>query len=161
MNCPCGSGSAYADCCEPINTAARPAPTAEALMRARYSAYTSAAVDFLTESLHPDHREEYDPDGARDWAENSEWHGLEILAAEGGGEGDDEGTVEFAATYTYGGEFQRYHEVAHFRRDDGRWYFTEGAPGVRKPVVREEPKTGRNDPCPCGSGRKFKRCCGA
>nr|WP_081587592.1 SEC-C metal-binding domain-containing protein [Paraglaciecola arctica] len=28
------------------------------------------------------------------------------------------------------------------------------------PVVRVEPKVGRNDPCPCGNGRKFKKCCG-
>ncbi len=29
-----------------------------------------------------------------------------------------------------------------------------------KPVVRDEPKVGRNDPCPCGSGKKYKKCCG-
>ncbi len=27
-------------------------------------------------------------------------------------------------------------------------------------VRREEPKVGRNDPCPCGSGKKYKKCCG-
>ncbi|HPF69279.1 MAG TPA: YchJ family protein [Candidatus Krumholzibacteria bacterium] len=161
MNCPCGSGASFADCCEPVVTGARPAATAEQLMRARYSAYATANVDFLTDSLHPEHRDEYDPEGAREWAEQSEWHGLEILATDKGGEDDDEGTVEFAATYTYNGEFQRYHEVGSFLRADGRWYFVEGAPGVRRPVVREEPKIGRNDPCPCGSGRKYKRCCGA
>jgi preprotein translocase subunit SecA len=32
--------------------------------------------------------------------------------------------------------------------------------GVKKPVVRED-KIGRNDPCPCGSGKKYKKCCGA
>lgn len=30
-----------------------------------------------------------------------------------------------------------------------------------KIVVREQPKVGRNDPCPCGSGKKYKKCCGA
>lgn len=161
MDCPCGSGAEYAACCEPIVTRAAPAATAEALMRARYTAYARGAVDFLTASLHPDHREQYDPEGAREWAEHSEWHGLEIIAAEAGGPGDETGTVEFAATYTYQGEFQRYHEVASFRRQDGAWYFTEGTPGVRRPVVHDGPRVGRNDPCPCGSGRKHKRCCGA
>lgn len=28
------------------------------------------------------------------------------------------------------------------------------------PIVRSEPKVGRNDPCPCKSGKKYKRCCG-
>lgn len=31
---------------------------------------------------------------------------------------------------------------------------------VQEPVRRAEPKVGRNDPCPCGSGRKYKKCCG-
>ncbi|MFN2371838.1 MAG: YchJ family protein [Candidatus Krumholzibacteriia bacterium] len=161
MDCPCGSGAEHAACCEPIVTGAVPAATAAALMRARYTAYARGAVDFLTGSLHPDHREQYDPEGAREWAEGSEWHGLEIIATEAGGPGDETGTVEFAATYTYQGEFQRYHEVASFLRQDGAWYFTEGTPGVRRPVVHDGPRTGRNDPCPCGSGRKHKRCCGA
>ncbi len=160
MNCPCGSGAPYADCCEPIIKGEKPAATAEQLMRARYTAYTQVEMDFILQSLHPDKREENDPEGARDWAENSQWHGLEILACEGGEAGDETGTVEFAATYTYNDEVQRYHEVAEFRQADGVWYFEEGRPGVRKPMVREEPKVGRNDPCPCGSGKKFKRCCG-
>ena len=63
-------------------------------------------------------------------------------------------------SYTYDGEEQHYREIAEFERMDGRWYFTEGLPPVRTPVVREEPKIGRNDPCSCGSGRKFKRCHG-
>ncbi|MBE0567959.1 MAG: YchJ family protein [Krumholzibacteria bacterium] len=160
MSCPCGSGAEYAACCEPIVGGTVAAPTAEALMRARYTAYTRAAVGFLTDSLHPDHREQYDPEGAREWAEHSEWHGLEIIATEAGGPGDETGTVEFAATYTYQGEFQRYHEVASFVRRDGAWYFAEGRPGVRKPLVHDGPRIGRNDPCPCGSGRKHKHCCG-
>ena len=160
MDCPCGANVPYAECCGPVITGARPAATAEELMRARYTAYTRAEIDFLTESLHPDAREGHDPGLARAWAEDSEWHGLEILGTENGGPDDDAGTVEFAATYTYEGEFERYHEVAGFVREDGRWYFVEGRRGVQRPVVHEGPKVGRNDPCPCGSGKKHKRCCG-
>ena len=160
MDCPCGSGVVFAECCEPIIKAERAAETAEQLMRARYTAYTQVEMDFIIQTLHPDKREDNDPDGARDWAQNSEWHGLEILGCEAGGPGDDQGTVEFVATYTYQNEIQNYHEVADFRREDGQWFFVEGQPGVRKPVVRDEPKVGRNDPCPCGSGKKYKRCCG-
>ena len=161
MECPCGSGNTYAACCEPVVTGARQATTAAELMRARYTAYTRAEMGFLEASLHPDARADHDPENAREWAENSEWHGLEIIGSEAGGPGDETGRVEFSASYTYDGETQRYHEIAEFERIEGVWYFREGRPGIRKPVVREEPKVGRNDPCPCGSGRKFKRCCGA
>jgi len=159
MICPCGSGADYADCCQPIVSGEKKAETAEQLMRARYSAYTQVEMDFLFNSIHPDGREENDRDGARDWAENSQWHGLEVIEISGGTAEDDTGTVEFAANYTHEDADHRYHEVATFKKEDGQWYFAEGKPGVRKPVVREEPKIGRNDPCPCGSGRKYKRCC--
>jgi len=161
MDCPCGSGSSFADCCEPALKGVRAAATAEACMRARYTAYTLSEMDYVADTIHPDHREGYDADNARNWAERSEWHGLEILATTGGGEGDDTGTVEFMASYTLDGEVQQYHEVAEFDRLDDQWFFREGEAGTRKPVVRDAPKVGRNDPCPCGSGRKFKRCCGA
>ena len=160
MNCPCGSESEYNECCEPVIRGERIAATAEELMRARYTAYTQVEMDFLNNSVHPDFRKDEDGEGSRDWAENSQWHGLEILACEAGGPDDETGTVEFVASYTYEGQDKQYHEVAEFGRSEGAWGFTEGRPGVNKPVVRGEPKTGRNDPCPCGSGRKFKRCCG-
>jgi len=161
MNCHCGSGKSFAECCEPVIKGERAAATAEELMRARYSAFVVADVDFLTASMHPDHRDDNDPEATRDWAENSEWLGLQIVETEGGGEGDDTGVVEFIASFEYGGEFSPYHEIASFEKLDGTWYFKEGREGVKKPVVRSEPRVGRNDPCPCGSGRKFKRCCGA
>ena len=111
MDCPCGSGLAYVDCCEPVVTGARPAPTAEALMRARYSAYARAEVDFLLASLLPAERANHDEKAVRDWAEKSRWLGLEIVATEEGGERDDRGTVEFVATYAYGeGAPRRHHE---------------------------------------------------
>ncbi|MCP4676284.1 MAG: hypothetical protein GY854_12390 [Deltaproteobacteria bacterium] len=37
----------------------------------------------------------------------------------------------------------------------------QGATGKPSTVKRDQPKVGRNDPCPCGSGRKYKKCCGA
>jgi len=161
MNCPCGSDLSYAECCEPVIKATRQAATAEELMRARYSAYTQVEMDFLQASLHPDHTSGNDDEGARDWAENSEWHNLEVVSTKAGGPDDDQGQVEFVATYTHEGQEQSYHEVAEFDRVDGQWYFREGTPGVRKPIVRDEPKIGRNDPCSCGSGRKYKKCCGS
>ena len=160
MNCPCGSEIEYKDCCEPVIRGERSAATAEELMRARYSAYTKVEMDFLKNSVHPDFRQDEDGEGSKDWAENSQWQGLEILDCHAGGVDDEAGRVEFVASYTYSGEDKQYHEVAAFRRSEGAWFFTEGRPGVKKPLVRTEPRTGRNDPCHCCSGKKFKRCCG-
>jgi SEC-C motif-containing protein len=69
--------------------------------------------------------------------------------------------VEFCCEYDYDGEENRHHERAHFVRVDGQWFFSEGEMIRNRPLRRETPKVGRNDPCPCGSGRKYKRCCGA
>ena len=161
MLCPCGSALDYQECCRPVIEGQRRAATPEELMRARYSAFTQVEVDFLLSSLHPDERAEHDAAGIREWAEQSEWHGLKILAVEADEEAEQSGTVEFQASYTFKGETKRHHEIALFERVDGDWYFKEGQPGTAKPIVREGPRIGRNDPCPCGSGRKFKRCCGS
>ncbi len=159
-SCPCGSGSTYADCCEPIIKGEIFAETAEQVMRARYSAYAKVETDFLLKSLHPDHRNDHDDDQTRDWAANSEWEGLEIVNTENGGKDDASGTVEFIAQYTANGEKNSHHELASFIKQDDAWYFTDGVAVPPKQVVRTGPKVGRNDPCPCGSGKKYKKCCG-
>jgi len=156
--CPCGSGATYAVCCEPIISGAQPAATAEQLMRARYSAYVGVEMDFVFESTHPDHRQGYDHAGTKEWAESSEWLGLEIVGTQQGGEGDTVGEVEFIARFREKGLLREHHENAHFKRDDGRWAFSEGEMMKAKPVIVNKP--GRNEPCTCGSGLKYKKCCG-
>ena len=159
-SCPCGSGITYAECCEPVIKGVISAKTAEQLMRARYSAYTKVKTDFLLKSLHPDHRSNHDDNQTRDWAANSIWEGLEIINTENGGENDTHGTVEFIAHYTVKEEKNRHHELASFIKHDDAWYFTDGAAVPPKQFVRISPKIGRNDPCPCNSGKKYKKCCG-
>jgi len=156
--CPCGSGATYADCCEPLINGTRPAETAEKLMRARYCAYVRVEMDFLFESTHPDHRQGYDQKGTREWAESAEWEGLEIVATEKGGVDDNTGEVEFIARFKDKGGEREHHERAGFKRESGRWLFTEGAMVKQKPLKVD--KIGRNEPCPCGSGSKYKKCCG-
>ena len=159
-NCPCGSGITYAECCEPVIKGVISAETAEQLMRARYSAYAKVETDFLLTSLHPDHRKDHDDNQTRDWAANSTWEGLEIVNTENGGKKDANGTVEFIADYTVKGEKHKHHELATFLKQDDVWYFSDGAAVPPKQVVRTGPKIGRNDPCPCNSGKKYKKCCG-
>lgn len=158
--CPCGSNLEFDDCCHPLMAGEREAATAEALMRARYSAYTKCDVDFLERSLHPQHRADYDREASRRWAERSEWLKLEIAATEAGKEDDEEGRVEFVATFKEKGIVRRHHENGLFKKENGKWYFVDGELVKPKTEVHRGPKVGRNEPCPCGSGKKFKKCCG-
>lgn len=155
--CPCNSGASYAECCEPLIRGIRPAATAESLMRSRYSAYTKVEIDYLYETTHPDHRKGYDHEGTRQWAEKSTWNGLEIISARGGEE-DTLGEVEFVATYRDGDTVHAHHELGKFRKLNGSWFFVDGKMVGQKPIIST--KIGRNEPCPCGSGSKYKKCCG-
>lgn len=129
-------------------------------MRSRFSAYVKKEYNYLGESLHPDYRHDYDPIATKRWAEESDWLNLQVVSTEAGGEGDDEGQVEFIASYREKGIIQNHHERGGFCRHNGDWYYTDGKL-VPKPTQRHEgPKVGRNDPCPCGSGKKYKKCCG-
>lgn len=159
-NCPCGSGRAFETCCEPYLLGRLTAPTAEALMRARYSAYALCSIDYLFKTSGPRVRKEFDADGSKRWAESAEWTGLEVLATEGGGEHDETGTIEFVAHYTVKEQAFDHHEIAQFAKVGAEWLFMDGKLIGPEPIRRETPKIGRNDPCVCGSGRKFKKCCG-
>ncbi|MDK2847569.1 MAG: motif domain protein [Desulfuromonadales bacterium] len=157
-SCPCGSGNDYTTCCEPIITGKKPAETAEQLMRARYSAHVRVEIDFLYSSTHPDHRQGYDHKGTKVWAEQSEWLGLEIVGTTDGGPQDENGEVEFIARFRDKDGVRSHHERGRFERREKQWLFSEGL------MVKSQPRTvvkiGRNDPCSCGSGKKYKKCCG-
>lgn len=159
-DCPCGSGLSYETCCGPL-IAGAPAPTAEALMRSRYSAYVQHDCEHLGRSLSTAQRKDYSPDDAKRWAEHSEWLGLTIVRTEKGGPDDEEGLVEFSARFRTDGQEQEHVEAAIFAREAGRWVYAGQLPQRGQTVRREAPKVGRNDPCPCGSGKKYKKCCGA
>lgn len=165
-HCPCGSGRSLAECCEPI-LQGQPAPTAEALMRARYTAYTRHDIAFIMRTTEAESRKTSDEAAMRAWAEAADWQDLEILHTEGGQAGDSEGTVEFVARFGLHGAPNHHHEISQFQRIDGQWQFVEGQELHSGPSERLAPLTnphrdlGRNDPCHCGSGKKFKKCCGA
>jgi SEC-C motif-containing protein len=159
MACPCGSSRDYAVCCEPFIEGKEKAPTAEALMRSRYAAYVHARIDYITQTHDPSTRANHDEEAARAWAEDAEWMGLEIVSTEAGGPDDARGEVEFIARYRNDEGEQEHHERSEFRKQNGAWYFTRGDVIGLQPVRRESPKVGRNDPCPCGSGKKHKKCC--
>ncbi len=144
--CPCGSGESLQLCCGPYLNG-EPAPTAEALMRSRYSAYVLNKHDYLISTWHPDSR----PDELGGTSLN--WIGLEIVRTERGSSSDSKGEVEFVASYATGSRGKRLHETSRFVREDGLWLYIDGECQLSD--------IGRNDACPCGSGKKFKKCCGA
>ena len=158
--CPCNSGKTFGECCGPIIAGTAKAETAEALMRARYSSYVTGDIGFLKTSATKAVQEEFDEQASKAWSAAARWHGLEILRTERGGAGDDDGVVEFRALYTANGEFCNHHEISQFVREPDGWRFADGELVGETPITREEPKVGRNDPCPCGSGKKYKKCCG-
>ena len=159
--CPCGSELALSACCGPIVSGELLAPTAEALMRSRYTAYALGDMAHLKRSLDPRWHASFDEPGAKEWSEKATWKGLTVLAAKAGSETDDEGEVEFVARFEMDGEEQQMRERARFRKKNGEWRYLDGkVKSTQEPVVASGPKVGRNDLCPCGSGKKFKKCCG-
>lgn len=159
-SCPCGSGQTFDQCCGPLITGAAPAPTAEALMRSRYVAYARGDIDYLMATLTTDARADFDPVEAKGVAADSVWTGLEIRAVTDGGESDETGTVEYVARLKYRNRARMHHERATFVREDGQWRCSGGEVNPKQPPVRVV-SVGRNEPCPCGSGKKHKKCCGA
>jgi SEC-C motif domain protein len=119
--CPCGSGLAYPDCCDPFITGTELPETAAQLMRSRYSAYTRGDADYLRATWHPTTRHQ---DITADPAVH--WLGLKILATEAGGTPDRHGVVEFVARYKIGGRAHRLHERSRFKRHQGRWFYVDG-----------------------------------
>lgn len=156
--CPCGSGRPESACCARYHRGER-APTAVALMRSRYAAYVRGEIDYVIRTHDESTRGSADRAAIERWSRETEWRGLEILASEGGSATDDTGVVEFVARGVTGGRSFAQRERSRFLRRDGEWFYVDGiAAGA---PARAADSIGRNEPCPCGSGRKYKRCHGA
>ena len=82
--CPCGSQKNLADCCQPFISGQYQAPTAEALMRSRYSAHALLAIDYLWNTWHPEQHLHSSKSEIHQWASSCEWLALEILATQAG-----------------------------------------------------------------------------
>lgn len=161
--CPCSSQRPYADCCQLIHQQPRLAEYPEQLMRARYSAHVKQLVDFVVETYHPSCHAE---DQRDEIAESvyGDWRGLEVISSEPG-QNDDEGYVTFKATFYQDGQEYCLEERSRFIRENGQWFYIDGTfpsdsidERLSQPI--QNLKVGRNDPCICGSGKKFKKCCG-
>lgn len=124
-------------------------------MRSRYSAYVLGFIDYIAQTCHGKARDSFNLKRALDWSTSVSWLGLTIVNTTKGQPTDTTGTVEFMVRYQDKNGEQSIHELSQFQRIDGRWYYVDGEHIPTKPS-----KIGRNDPCPCQSGKKYKKCCG-
>jgi SEC-C motif-containing protein len=154
--CPCGSGRTFGDCCDPVLSGRQPAGNAELLMRARFTAHVVHDFAFLHRTYLPTSRQPFVPEEISPAA--TEWTRLVVHAHEPGRDADT-AYVDFSAYGVEQGAEQVLHEKAEFVRQNGAWIYTRSVREGPAPFKVAAPKPGRNDPCPCGSGRKYKHCC--
>jgi len=158
--CPCNSHLDFDDCCGPILAGVRTADTAEALMRSRYSAHVKGNFEHVANTHGAEIQATYNIADAKAHSKNTTWLGLEITETVAGGPDDDTGSVTFMAHFEENNVRHVFRERSEFRRENGQWVYVDGKinPQIEQRTVD---KIGRNDPCRCGSGKKYKKCCGA
>lgn len=146
--CPCQSGQPYENCCAPFHHHTALPDTAEQLMRSRYCAYVLKNIPYIVETTVPSQQALLDVAALQEWAEQTHWLGLQILKCETLTK--IQSAVEFNALFQGEDAPQSHHERSIFVKIEGRWYFVD--PTVPLPTMKQ--------PCVCGSGKKFKHCCG-
>lgn len=147
-SCPCGQGE-YAQCCQPLHTVQAKAQSAEQLMRSRYSAFARHEIDYIVQTTALGQQQALDVPAISDWSKSNQWLRLEVVQAD---EHLDKthAQVEFKAHYHDGKQAHVHHEVSHFVKQNGAWFFLDPTTGLQ---------TTMKQPCICGSGKKFKQCC--
>ncbi|MGF1720404.1 SEC-C domain-containing protein [Vibrio kyushuensis] len=154
--CPCDSSLSYQTCCKPIHQNHSLAKRPEQLMRARYSAHVLKLVDFVIATYHSSCLAE-ESRAAITESIHSDWCKLEVINTQDGKD-ENEGFVSFKAYFNDEGQQYCMQEKSRFLKHDDLWYYIDGVM-VEQEEVLSTAKIGRNDPCPCGSGKKFKKCC--
>lgn len=149
FQCPCQSGKPYTNCCQPFHLGSQFPQTAELLMRSRYTAYTMVNIPYIIETTVPSQQKLLNQQAIQEWGKSTHWAGLEILN-HNPQYSKQHATVEFKALFQTENGLDAHHELSLFVQINERWYFVD--PTVPLPAMKQ--------PCICGSGRKFKHCCG-
>ena len=148
--CPCQSGKSYTDCCQPFHLHQMIPDSAEKLMRSRYTAYTQVNIPYIVETTVPAQQPLLDQQAMLLWGDETDWAGLKIISHQPF-VSKIHSWVEFKAFFNIENGIDAHHERSLFVLISGRWYFVD-------PTV---PLPSQKQPCVCGSGKKFKHCCGA
>jgi len=130
--------------------------TPKTLLEARYKAFVDGNIDFLLESHHPDTRDQVDRQAIESWSKESKWDGFTIEKEEVKA---DKAFLTFVVRYQRDFQGFNHKEDAEFRKTDDKWFYYDSV-FPKQETIRNESKVGRNDPCSCGSSKKFKKCCG-
>src|SRR5690606_14849218 len=125
-------------------------------MRSRFTAHVVRDYEYLHRTYLPTADQPYQEEAE---ATPTQWTRLVVHAHELGPK-PEMASVDFSAFYQDGEIEQALHEKAEFRQINRVWYYTRPIRQGPAPHKSDRPKVGRNDPCPCGSGRKYKHCCG-
>jgi SEC-C motif domain protein len=155
--CPCGSGRTFGECCEPLLKQQRVPATAEELMRSRFTAHVVRDFRHLHRTYLTTARQPFVAEAEE--GTDISWTRLAVHAHELGAKADT-AFVDFTAYFDDNGVEQAMHEKAEFVRLEGVWFYLRAVRSGPAPVRSSQPKVGRNEPCPCGSGKKYKHCCG-
>lgn len=147
--CNCQSGKNYKECCEPFHLEAKIPETAEQLMRSRYSAYTLVNIPYIVKTTVPNQQKYLDQVAMKAWGETTKWAGLDIIKHLPN-LSKIHSQVEFKAFFDTEEGKQAHHELSLFVKIDYKWFFVD--PTVPLPSQKHH--------CVCGSGKKFKHCCG-
>lgn len=130
-------------------------------MRSRYTAFTKADMEYIKQTMRGKVLRRFNEKDAKQWALTADWTGLEILDAPETKPEDTKGFVSFVAKYNDGNDPQTLYERSEFEKHGERWFYVQEHPyEPGKPTPIQSSKIGRNDPCTCGSGKKYKKCCG-
>lgn len=146
-NCPCGKPQPYITCCGLYIEEGQYPQTPEQLMRSRYTAFTQGNSDYIKSTMCGELLKQHDPESFKQWTLSVQWDRLEVIAASPIYESTSIAFVQFIAHYYEHNKAQKIAELSEFKKIEGRWYYTNTA------------KLGRNDPCFCGSEKKYKKCC--
>ncbi len=146
--CPCCSNKTYLNCCSTYHDSHSNVDSAEALMRSRFSAYAIGSYHYVLETYHPDSQVHLSEKQIEDSDIGNKWLGLEIVES-------SKTQVEFKAYYQLDNDFFLLHELSNFIKQNELWYYVNGT--IFQDSSQLKPR--RNDPCPCQSGKKFKKCC--
>ncbi len=150
--CFCGSHRSFENCCNRFISGQVKPQTPEELMRSRYSAYTIGDLEFIAETMKEPASHGFNKESAEQQSKQMHWLALEIKNTKTEG---NKGIVEFIAHYSADNKKYSLHEVSEFSREDNTWYYVNG-----KIIPEPALKISRNETCPCGSAKKYKKCCG-
>lgn len=149
MQCPCQSGLAYINCCQPLHQGVKNADDAEQLMRSRYAAFVLGEIDYIVATTVPAQQMQLNRKALQQWSLNTHWCGLEVLRFVPAAD-KNHALVEFNAFYQQHEHKLTHHELSAFVKIKEQWYFLDPTVPIKLTMKQ---------PCLCHSGKKFKQCC--